>query len=153
MEGFEKTSVEICRMEEKHVKGAAILEKENFSRPWSENAFLEEISQDNSLYLVALDGEKVVGVCGSIRCGDEADILNVSVSKEYRRCHIAERMMERIFMENEALGIRAFILEVRRNNAPAIALYEKMGFQFLGYRKNFYEDPVEDAAIYRRDQE
>jgi ribosomal-protein-alanine N-acetyltransferase len=44
-------------------------------------------------------------------------------------------------------GASSFTLEVRVSNASAIHLYEKLGFQSVGIRKNFYEKPTEDAMI------
>jgi ribosomal-protein-alanine N-acetyltransferase len=41
-------------------------------------------------------------------------------------------------------------LEVRVSNTPARNLYEKLGFQNMGVRKNFYEQPKEDAIIYTK---
>ena len=140
----------ICPMNETHAAKAAILEKKNFSTPWSEQSFLDELKLENSFYAVALEGDEVIGVCGSIRIGDEADILNVSVHSEYRRRGIAEKMLEFVLQKNVDMGVRAFVLEVRKSNEPARKLYEKFGFEFLGYRKNFYEKPNEDAAIYRK---
>lgn len=140
----------VCPMNESHAAKAAILEKKNFSTPWSEQSFLEELKQENSFYAVALEEDEVIGVCGSIRIGEEADILNVSVQSEFRRRGIAEKLLEFVLQENINKGVKAFVLEVRKNNEPARKLYEKFGFEFLGYRKNFYEKPTEDAAIYRK---
>ena len=49
--------------------------------------------------------------------------------------------------ETSKVGVEAFTLEVRVSNAPAIRLYEKLGFENKGIRKNFYENPIEDAMI------
>ena len=40
-----------------------------------------------------------------------------------------------------------FHLEVRKSNQPAIGLYEKLGFTRDGLRKNYYENPIEDAVL------
>ena len=45
-------------------------------------------------------------------------------------------------------GAKAATLEVRAGNLPAVRLYEAHGFVLEGYRKNYYRDPKEDAAIY-----
>ena len=46
-------------------------------------------------------------------------------------------------------GVENFILEVRISNEPAIALYKKYGFVEIDIRKNYYEQPVEDAYIFQ----
>ena len=50
-------------------------------------------------------------------------------------------------------GSHALMLEVRASNAPAIALYEKLGFRQVGCRKNYYRNPKEDALILRKEWE
>ena len=54
--------------------------------------------------------------------------------------------------ETKKEGIEAFTLEVRATNMPAIKLYEKLGFTKAGIRKNFYENPKEDAIIMWKNQ-
>ena len=56
-------------------------------------------------------------------------------------------MLERLMELGKARGILRYTLEVRVSNATAIHLYEKLGFHFVGIRKNFYDSPKEDAMI------
>ena len=53
----------------------------------------------------------------------------------------------------KAMGSHCLTLEVRASNAPAIALYEKLGFAEIGRRKNYYRNPREDALILRKEWE
>ena len=55
--------------------------------------------------------------------------------------------------EAEKEGVEAFTLEVRVSNTPAIKLYEKLGFVNQGIRKNFYQNPVEDAIVMWKNKE
>ena len=41
----------------------------------------------------------------------------------------------------------SWVLEVRESNSAAIALYESLGFAKAGVRRNFYDDPCENAVI------
>lgn len=127
---------------------AAELEKENFTAPWSEQAFLEELTNKDAVFLTAMQGNCLVGVCGMIISFDEADIMNVSVRKENRRQGIAEALLDKIMQIGRERGVQHFTLEVRKNNTPAIRLYEKIGFVCEGIRPGFYSNPTEDAAIY-----
>jgi ribosomal-protein-alanine N-acetyltransferase len=56
-------------------------------------------------------------------------------------------MMEAAFADAAKRGVRKVFLEVRQSNAPALALYEHMGFLRVGVRKNFYSNPTEDACL------
>ena len=82
---------------------------------------------------------------------DEGEITNVAVKPEFRRCHIADEMLQALLSDSEAGGIRYIYLEVRVSNAAAIGLYEKHGFTRKGIRKNFYEKPQEDAYVMCRE--
>ena len=78
---------------------------------------------------------------------EEGEIGNVAVLPAYRGRGIARRLMEKMLsdaLQNEA---KAFTLEVRAGNLPAIRLYESLGFVQEGIRKRFYRDPEEDALI------
>ena len=135
-------------MTEEDIQAAAVLEKENFSEPWSANSFLEEIRKDSSIYLVAYEEDTLVGVCGLVTSLDEGEVLNVSVNKLFRQRGIAYKMFSRLLEEGQNRGILHFTLEVREGNLVARTLYEKLGFVCEGIRPGFYRNPTENAAIY-----
>ena len=56
-------------------------------------------------------------------------------------------MLLELLKEGEDRGVRAFTLEVRESNLAALALYQKIGFEECGVRKNFYDFPKENAVI------
>lgn len=143
----------IRKMQMEDAMAAAALEAENFSEPWSANSFMEEIKKDSSIYIVAYEGEMLVGTCGLVVSFDEGEVLNVSVKKEYRKHGIALQMLLCLLKEAKIKGIKHFTLEVREGNMPARMLYEKLGFVCEGIRPNFYRNPTENAAIYWLHQE
>lgn len=64
----------------------------------------------------------------------------------YRRKGIAQLLMGKLWEYAEEFA--AFVtLEVRESNLPAISLYEKLGYERVGLRKNFYSSPVENAVL------
>ena len=85
--------------------------------------------------------------CGAYISFEEADISNVAVKKNFRRKNVAENMLNKLFYECGKKGVSDITLEVRETNVSAISLYEKLGFEEAGIRKNFYEKPVENALI------
>lgn len=143
--------IEIVSMSQEHVPQIASLERACFSDPWSENAFISELSNPLSCWLVALDGERVAGYVGSQSVIDMADIMNVAVDSQYRRQGIAERLINELICRLCPKGIIALLLEVRVSNTPAISLYKKLGFQQVGVRPNYYFKPREDALILRKE--
>ena len=134
-----------------HVAQVAELEKICFQDPWSEKSVAAELEHGYSLWLVAMEGETLAGYIGSQISYGEADMMNVAVSPDHRRKGIGEKLILALM---EALKVRECIslaLEVRASNAPAIALYEKLGFGQIGLRKNYYRTPKEDALILRKE--
>lgn len=137
----------IREMTESDVPQVAVLEASNFSMPWSDKAFYEQLNNEHALYMVAVYSETVLGVCGLLESFGEADICNVSVEHSYQNKGIATKMLKALMEEGARRGIIAFTLEVRAGNQPAIHLYEKLGFVTEGIRPGFYERPKEDAVI------
>ena len=140
-------------MKQIHVAQVAELEKLCFADPWSEKSIASELGNIWSYWVVALDGERVVGYIGSQSSADESDVMNVAVHPDYRRRGIAESLIEVLIRELKNRGSHALMLEVRDSNEPAIALYEKLGFQQVGLRKNYYHNPKEHARILRKQWE
>lgn len=140
--------IEIVRINESHVTAVAELERQNFSEPWPEIAVRSELTNKLALWLVALDGEKVVGYVGSQTVLQEADMMNIAVADTHRRRGIARALVEELIRQLDAYQLS---LEVRSSNAPAIALYEALGFVQVGLRKNYYRKPKEDALILRKE--
>ena len=138
---------EIERMQPEDVREVAALEAKIFSVPWSEAGFLSSLHSKDSLYLAVRKSGQLFGYCGFLQSFDEADITNVAVEETYRGCGVASRMLEQLMELGKARGILRYTLEVRVSNASAIHLYEKLGFRAVGIRKNFYDNPKEDAMI------
>ncbi len=134
-------------MTEEYINGVASLERECFSRPWSEKSLREELDNTQAHFLCAVVGGCVVGYIGVQEIAGEAYITNVAVSEKFRRRGIAGRLLEEAERGARERGCALITLEVRASNASAKALYIKRGFKKVGTRKNFYSDPHEDAEI------
>lgn len=143
--------IRLEQMTDAHVAQIARLEKQCFSDPWSENSVASELNNRLSLWLVALDGATVAGYIGSQSVGDEADMMNVAVHPDYRRRGIARELVMGLVAALGEKGVHSLALEVRASNAPAIALYEQLGFIQVGRRPNYYRNPKEDALILRKE--
>ena len=140
-------------MNSSHVAQVAELEKICFSDPWSEKSIASELDNKLAFWLVAAEGDTVAGYIGSQTVIDETDMMNVAVHPDFRRKGIAEALVNTLVENLQKMGSRCLTLEVRASNAPAIALYEKLGFAEIGRRKNYYRNPREDALILRKEWE
>lgn len=134
-------------MQDKDVKEVALLEKECFSMPWTEASIKKEIENKDSLFCVCEIDERIVGYAGMYYAYPEGDITNVAVTNEYRGRGIARKILTFMFEEAVKDGVIEYTLEVRVGNKKAIHLYETLGFLNAGVRKNFYDNPKEDAII------
>lgn len=143
--------ITIIPMTSDHVAQIAALERCCFSDPWSEKSVSSELENPLSLWFAAMDGDTVAGYVGSQTVIDETDMMNVAVHPEYRRQGIAEQLILALTEALKSRGSRCLTLEVRASNEPAKKLYEKLGFQQIGRRPNYYRNPREDAWILRKE--
>lgn len=140
-------------MERAHVAAVAALERVCFSDPWSEDSVASELDNPLSLWLVAREGETVLGYVGSQTVLDEADMMNLAVAPEVRRRGIARLLVEGLINVLKDGGVHSLTLEVRASNEPAKALYAALGFAQVGRRPGYYRNPREDALILRKEWE
>ena len=129
----------------------AELEKRCFSDPWSEKSIASEVHNPLAYWLVAEDGGEILGYIGSQSVLDAADVMNLAVSPDHRRKGIGEKLIKALTRHLQENGVIALLLEVRVSNAPAISLYEKLGFVQVGRRPRYYTHPREDALILRKE--
>jgi ribosomal-protein-alanine N-acetyltransferase len=140
------------------------IERRSFPTPWSLAMFVLELSRPSGVCLAVTEVEEAAGranadgagrararqqrLLGYLICSRYADdwhIMNIAVDPSFRRRGLAVALLEELFVR--AGRDRAYTLEVRTSNGPAIALYEKFGFRAAGVRKRYYQDTNEDALI------
>jgi ribosomal-protein-alanine N-acetyltransferase len=124
------------------------IEKQSFQKPWSREAFQNELTQNHfaQYAVVVLDG-KVVGYCGMWLIVDEAHITNIALLPDFRGKGIGENLLKEMMRIAQWFGTKKMTLEVRVSNEAAQRLYEKLGFEKSGIRPKYYMDNMEDAII------
>ena len=137
----------VKRMEEGDLNQVVKIEEQLFSMPWTYDGFRSGISQDGSIFLVAISEEKVVGYLGMYCSFDEGEITNVGVQTDMWNQGIGRKLMDAALMLAKDRNIEHLILEVRKSNEQAIGLYKKTGFEEIGLRPGFYEMPREDGIV------
>ena len=123
------------------------LEQRCFSVPWTEAQLRAQLPDDRHVFLVAERGDEVLGYVGLMHVLDEGYISNVAVSPDCRRQGIGAALIAELTRRAGRLELAFLTLEARASNAPAIRLYEKMGFRQVGRRKRYYQRPEEDAVL------
>lgn len=133
-----------------HIAACAALERELFAgdSPWPEAAFQAELDAGGH-YLVAVDEhDRLVGYAGLAllgRVGDwEAGLHTIAVVPEHRGRGVGRALLRALLQRADELRAPV-ILEVRTDNDPAIALYERHGFERVGLRRHYYQPSGADA--------
>ena len=120
--------------------------------PWPAVAFLRELESKHNHYVAARVAGTLVGYAGISRLGRkppyEYEIHTIGVDTEFQGHGFGRGLLDHL------LGITGgdpVFLEVRTDNAAAIALYESVGFTRIGVRKRYYRVSGADAYTMRRD--
>jgi ribosomal-protein-alanine N-acetyltransferase len=131
------------------LKGVERLQQQTFTNPWGADAIRWELENTDvaRLYVAAEPGGELVAYCACWVVFDELHINSFAVDPAWRRRGFARRLLRRVLDEGAAAGARSATLEVRNSNVPARKLYEGLGFQVEGVRRDYYQDPREDALI------
>lgn len=123
--------------------------EESLAEHWSLQGVKDVLLYDNNIFCVAKQKgtNVVVGFAGIMVIIDEAELLNIAVSSEYRENGIGQMLIDHMLAEAKKHSAGRILLEVRKSNNPARHLYEKNGFTAFAERKGYYSNPKEDAVI------
>jgi ribosomal-protein-alanine N-acetyltransferase len=128
------------------------IERHSFVRPWPRSMFEAELTRE----LARLDVARTTAVIGFCNYwivadprggGGEVHILAIATHPDHRRAGVGGALLVHALARGRAMRASLATLEVRRGNAPAIALYERAGFRTVHVRKQYYQDNGEDALV------
>ena len=125
----------------------AVLEKECFSCPWSEESFYECLGNGRFYFVGLFENDELIGYGGLVTVLDEGDVANIAVRSDKRGQGLGKMLLNALCEEAEKRGVIYLHLEVRESNAPARHLYEGFGFITDGIRKYYYTKPQENAVL------
>jgi len=118
--------------------------------PWSAEHFLQEVANPFATLDLLRIGNDLAGYHCYWLIAGEMQILNLATAPGFRNRGVAAGLLQHAFSTGLVKALETAWLEVRRSNAPAIALYRRFGFQEAGVRHGYYQDG-EDAMLMRRD--
>ena len=136
----------IIDVREEHIAPIEELEKQCFSVPWTAEQLRTQLKEGHIFLAAEREGE-ILGYVGLAHVLDEGYISNIAVAESARRQGIAAALLTELERRCREKELSFMTLEVRAGNAPAIALYEKRGFERVGLRKKYYKNPTEDAIL------
>lgn len=119
---------------------------------WSTEAMARDVGDPNCTYFVAESAGVVIGYAGLL-CppgSGEADVQTIAVVPDGRSKGLGRRLMTALLEQAEARRAKHIFLEVRADNAQAIALYESLGFAEIAVRPKYYQPEGVDAVVMKR---
>lgn len=117
------------------------------AEPWTESQLLSELESPAARLFIADEGEGVLGFAVFQLAAGEASLYALNVDPAARRKGVGAALLAGALAALKAEGADQCFLEVRAANAPAIALYRRLGFAAAGVRRGFYRDPPDDAVV------
>lgn len=125
------------RMTEADVESVLNIEFAAFSHPWTRGIFLDCMQSGYECWLMFLGGQQVGhGVLSA--AGDECHLLNLTVKPESQSNGLGGKLLEHLLLQGKQRGAETAFLEVRESNHSAIRLYERIGFNEVGRRRDYY---------------
>lgn len=140
------------RLREEDLTAVAALEATAFPTPWSEEQYRVVMRHGGCVLFGAWLESALAGyIAVAMQPGTgEMEVYNIAVAEELRRGGIGKKLLGLALEAAAGNGVSRAILEVRRSNTPAIALYRSLGFEQAGERKGYYHDTGEDALVLAR---
>lgn len=131
----------------------SLLEQRYGDVRWTQEQLQAEWQKPISRYVVAVESvsQAIVGYAGGWVVAPEIQIANIVIAPEARCQGIGRRLLDTLLETARQEGCGKALLEVRRSNAHAQALYRSAGFKVSGTRPNFYSHPPDDAVLMEKE--
>ena len=137
----------IISASQNHLVGILNIERESFSKPWTEYHFKRDLNNKISVNWVYQNDNHVVGYLFGWKVMDEYHLNNIAIAKSFRRNGIGVHLLKNMLSYLKDLKVKSVFLEVSSSNLPARTLYEKMNFVPQSERKDYY-NKGDDAVLY-----
>jgi [ribosomal protein S18]-alanine N-acetyltransferase len=131
------------------------LEKDLFPEDaWSRGMFWSELAhargpEATRRYVVALDGDRLVGYAGVAAQGETGDIQTIAVARDHWGTGLGAALLTELLRAATAFECAEVMLECRVDNVRAQKLYERFGFEPIGLRRGYYQPGNVDALVMR----
>lgn len=151
-------NITITDFDAKHIDDILNIQAETSLSFWSKNDYLNELERDDSIFKIARNSdEKIIGFAlvrllignsnDSNLSFDSSEILNIAVLNSFQKKGVGQMIYDEILLALKEKNIKEIWLEVRASNVKAIGFYRKNGFEMQFERKNYYQNPTENALM------
>lgn len=118
--------------------------------PWSIEQFWQELAHDTRAYVVARDGDRIVGYAGAFVMPPDSDLQTIAIAPTHQGRGLARQLLTALISRARESACTHMLLEVREDNARAIDLYTRMEFERISERPRYYADGTAAIIMRRR---
>lgn len=136
------------RMHGDDLDAVMAIETAIYDFPWNRQIFADCLRVGYLCYVCEV-ADEIAGYCIMSTGASEAHVLNLCIAQRYRRRGLGEHLLSGLLSLAKRRAVGTVFLEVRPSNNAALALYDKMGFNQIGIRNDYYPAKLgrEDAII------
>lgn len=141
--------LELKALETDQLDAVVELDQRSLGGMWTIEGYRREMDSPNSdlLILQQMTPQQILGVGCVWAILDEAHITTLAIDPTVQRQGWGSVMLQALLRAARRRELEWATLEVRVSNLGAIALYKKFGFESVGERKKYYQNPEESALI------
>ena len=145
-------SSEVRRMQLTDLPDVLRNERRGYTHPWTEGIFRDCLRNGQECWLLMCSDQNVGHGILSVAAG-ESHLLNVCVHPDFQGHGFGRILVEHLLERARTGEASTIFLEVRPSNVAACELYDKLGFNEVGVRENYYPSYVgrEDALVLAKD--
>lgn len=146
------TAVRMAAMRALDVESVVAIENDAYPFPWTRGNFLDSLASRHDAWILRQADGRLGGYLLLMHAVDETHLLNITVRPDLHGCGLGRVLMSKAIDQARTAGMQSILLEVRPSNPHALAVYQHIGFQQIGLRKNYYPaagTTREDAIVMR----
>lgn len=113
----------------------------SFDDGWTTADFTTWLARAEAMAVIAHSEREPLAFGLALAAGDDAELLTIATAPDQRRSGLGRQIFQALNVEAGKRGLGRWVLEVARNNLPAIGLYKSSGFVEIGVRKAYYRMP------------
>jgi [ribosomal protein S18]-alanine N-acetyltransferase len=130
----------------------SLLHSASFDEGWTEQDFTTWLGRKEAFAVLGAREREAVAFGLALAAGDEAELLTIATTPAHRGRGLGQEIFRALDAEASARSLKRWVLEVARNNLPALRLYKSEGFVEIGVRTAYYrqKEGRADALVLSR---